>query len=355
MSKRLIMCCDGTWNSPDQARGGVSCPTNVTKLAEMVPTAGSDGVEQRLHYQKGVGTGRWERIRGGAFGFGLSRNVMEAYRFIVANFDPGDELYFFGFSRGAFTARSTAGLVRNAGVLRRDHIDRVEQAYELYRSRAKADHPDGREARLFRRSYSHETGIRFIGVWDTVGALGIPVTGVPLLTAFNRRWTFHDTGLSSSVQAAFHALAIDEQRRPFEPTLWRTQPHSEGQRVEQVWFVGSHCGVGGGELDSSLSDITLLWMADRARSCGLTLLSSDSSGSPGSGEPALQPDPMGRVSNSRTLVYRLWRPFERPLGRTDPVHEYAARSAVARREQDAAYAPPNLVSYLDGEHQVMDG
>lgn len=345
--KRLILFCDGTWNSPDQARRGKACPTNVTKLAEAVPAAGSDGVEQRLYYQKGVGTGRWERVRGGAFGFGLSRNVRDAYRFIVANFEPGDELFLFGFSRGAFTARSTAGLVRNAGVLRPENMDRVDQAYDLYRSRAEPDHPKGREATLFRRSFSHQTRIRFIGVWDTVGALGIPASGVPLLSAVNRRWAFHDTELSSSVDAAFHALAIDEQRRPFEATLWKTQALADGQHVEQVWFTGSHCDVGGGRHDSSLSDIALLWMTNRARSHGLTLHDPTSDGGSGA-------DPMGDIGNSRSLIYRLWRPFHRPLGKADPTHEYAANSALHRREQDPSYAPSNLMSYLDRDHQTMD-
>jgi uncharacterized protein (DUF2235 family) len=353
MAKRLILCCDGTWNSPDQVRGGKPCPTNVAKLEHLVPRTGSDNVEQRLHYQEGVGTGRWERLRGGVFGYGLSRNVLEAYRFIVANFEPGDQLFFFGFSRGAFTARSTAGLVRNSGVLRRENIDRAEQAYQLYRSKAKADHPGGREAELFRRSYSHETRIRFIGVWDTVGALGIPASGVPLLSAVNSRWAFHDTQLSSHVDAAFHALAIDEKRRTFEPTLWTTQPQTDEQRVEQVWLAGSHGNVGGGARDSALSDHALLWMMDRARSCGLTVTEPAHAGGGGSGRPTVQPDPMGPVSDSRTLVFRLWPPFHRPMGKKDKPHEYAAKSAVTRRNN--GYAPPGLVAYLKRpDHQIMD-
>ena len=111
-----------------------------------------------------------ERIRGGAFGFGLSRDVCDTYRFLVQNYEPGDELFFFGFSRGAFTARSTVGLVRNAGILRPEHVDRVSEAYALYRSRTNTKTPRGREATLFRRSYSYEPRIRFVGVWDTVGA-----------------------------------------------------------------------------------------------------------------------------------------------------------------------------------------
>jgi uncharacterized protein (DUF2235 family) len=141
MAKRLVLCCDGTWNTPDQASGGKPCRTNVTKLALGVAPQDEDGVEQRLYYHRGVGTSRRERLRGGAFGLGLSRDVRDVYRSIVRNYEPGDELFFFGFSRGAFTTRRTAGFVRNAGILRPENIDRVDEAYQLYRQRGL--HPAG--------------------------------------------------------------------------------------------------------------------------------------------------------------------------------------------------------------------
>jgi uncharacterized protein (DUF2235 family) len=356
VSKRLVLCCDGTWNTPDQTSGGHPCPTNVTKLALGVADTGDDGKQQRVFYHRGVGTSRWERLRGGAFGFGLSRDVKDTYRFIVENFEPDDELFFFGFSRGAFTARSTAGLVRNAGILRRECADRLDEAYELYRDRA--SHPRGTESQLFRRSYSHETRIRFIGVWDTVGALGVPLNGLRWVNAFNRRWQFHDTDLSTTVDAAFQALAIDEKRRPFEPAIWRQQEDAQHQRLEQVWFAGVHCDVGGGYPDAALADIALLWIADRARSCGL--------GSRPDAFPSVVPagatnevvvvgpDAMGELHESRTAFYRLLRPFVRPIGNKDQVHEYAASTAVQRRAKDPRYTPPGLVAYLGGHHQVMD-
>src|SRR5215217_600642 len=132
--KHLIVCCDGTWNRPDQIDRGVAAPTNVAKLALALADTDAAGNRQLLHYQAGVGTRRWEHLTGGGLGVGLSRNVIECYRFVVDNYEPGDELYFFGFSRGAFTARSLAGLVRNAGILRPGHRDLIEEAYALYRS-----------------------------------------------------------------------------------------------------------------------------------------------------------------------------------------------------------------------------
>ena len=247
MSKRLVVCCDGTWNTPDQQQ-----PTNVTKIALAVASADDDGLEQRVFYHRGVGSRPGDRIRGGAFGYGLSRNVRDAYRFLVHNYEPGDELFFFGFSRGAFTVRSLAGLVRNCGILRRSESRRIADAYALYRGRANATKPNGVESVLFRRSYSYEPRIRFIGVWDTVGALGIPVTGLPVARWLNRRWGFHDTDLSSHVDAAYQALAIDEQRGPFRPTLWTQQDHApKTQVVQQVWFSGVHCDIGGGNPNTS--------------------------------------------------------------------------------------------------------
>jgi uncharacterized protein (DUF2235 family) len=355
MSKRLVVCCDGTWNTPDQEGAGSPCPTNVTKFALALADTADDGTEQRIFYHRGVGTNRRERIRGGAFGFGLSRNVRDAYRFLVETFEPGDELFLFGFSRGAFTARSTAGFVRSAGILRREFADKVDEAYALYRGR-KA-HPRGIESQLFRHSYSYETRIRCIGVWDTVGALGIPIYGLRFINAFNRRWQFHDTELSTRVDAAFHALAIDEQRRAFEPTIWTQQKDAQNQRLEQVWFTGVHCDVGGGYPKPALSDIALLWMVDRAKSCGLAFRPD---GLPRVKTPetpdalVVQPDAMGEIGKSRKGFYRLVRPFARPIGKKDPAHEYAASTALQRRDQKPAYKPPGLVDYLKGAHQAMD-
>jgi uncharacterized protein (DUF2235 family) len=338
MPRRLIMCCDGTWNT-----AGQRCPTNVPRFRDAIAPRAADGSEQRVFYHEGVGTGRWERIRGGAFGFGLSRIVRDTYQFVVENYEAGDELFFVGFSRGAFTARSTVGLVRNAGILRRNHASRIDQAYALYRNDAGPDSP---EAKAFRAAYAvaDRVFVRFIGVWDTVGALGVPSVGLPGTNFLNRRWAFHDTKLSSTVQSAFQALAIDEARRPFEPTLWEPQPHADRQDLEQVWFVGGHCDVGGGYDDRELADVTFYWMTSRAHACGLEF------------KHALAPLgadlAMGPLHDSRTGLYRLLPPSPRRLGAKDPEHEYAAATAVERRKK-GPYAPQNLTEYLDGTHQEL--
>jgi uncharacterized protein (DUF2235 family) len=351
MSKRLVVCCDGTW-----CTANLPIPSNVPKIALAVAPVDSAGTEQRVFYHPGVGTRWFDRYTGAMFGVGVSQAIRDAYRYIVANFEPGDELFLFGFSRGAFTARSLAGFIRNCGVLRRENIDRVDEAYALYRSRSDTAHPRSFEAQLFRRAYSHETRIRFIGVWDTVGALGIPLTGLPLVDLINQQWRFHDTDLSSTVDGAFHALAIDEHTSLFRPTLWTTQKHAPAhQRVEQVWFAGCHSDVGGGFRDHGLSDIALAWMIERSREYGLAFNPDATVAGQASGvATALAPDPLGRLHNGPTGIFRLLpHRYVRPIGTTDEAHEYVASSAQERHRLLPDYAPPNLVSYLDRAARVV--
>lgn len=335
MVKRIVVCCDGTWNTPDQKDRGRATSTNVTKLALAVAPCDASGLEQRMFYDKGVGTGRFDHLRGGAFGFGLSQKVKEAYQFVVANYDPGDELFFFGFSRGAYTARSTVGFIRNVGVLKREYADKLDAAYGLYRSRNDRFHPRGVEASLFRKSFSHETRIKFIGVWDTVGALGIPLTPLKFLNFF---WRFHDVKLSTWVDNAYQALAIDEKRRPFKPALWERQPEAVKQTIEQVWFAGVHSNVGGGYEDSGLADVALWWMIQKAQACGLAF-------DPSYVSQNVKPNVLGQLRNSLTGFYRIWPAYVRPMGRRG-VDEALADTAVKRREKDPAYDPPNLREYL---------
>ena len=357
MAKRLVLCCDGTWNRPDQECDGAPCPSNVVKMALAVAGGSQLDTEQRVYYQRGVGTNWDERIRGGVFGWGLSRGVKNVYRFVVDNYEPGDELFFFGFSRGAYMARSAVGLIRNAGILKREHADQLEAAYALYRERTVG--PRDLESTLFRRAFSHALEpVTFVGVWDTVGALGIPVTGIPGVEQLNSLWGFHDTKLSSMVSAAYQALAIDEQREAFTPAIWDPSTDEAGdQVVEQVWFTGSHSDVGGGYPDTGLSDLTLGWMADQARSHGLVLVDgafeAGGTGVPESDVVPFAPDAFGTLHNSRTGVYRFLPAGWRPIGETSPATEYAASTAIERRDNDPGYDPANLDAYLAGTHQVM--
>lgn len=349
MPKRLVICCDGTWNRRDQTKGGVPCPTNVSKIASGIADAAPDGTAQVAHYEAGVGTRRFEQLRGGALGFGLSRNVQSCYRFVVQNYEPGDELFLFGFSRGAFTARSCAGLLRNAGILRREHEGQIDAAYKLYRAGEAETKPNGTKAIAFRKQWSHpDTDIAFIGVWDTVGSLGIPIDGIrlPFLT---KLWSFHDTELSGRVRRAHHALAIDERRKPFRPTLWTQPDDAPDQLLEQVWFSGVHCDVGGGYLDPDLADVALAWMVNRAGDAGLAFHPGHFTRTTNPGDTdrasgaAIDPDPLGRLHDSRKGIYKLQPAIDRNL-RGDRTE--VSPSAIERYDAMPSYRPPQLKAFL---------
>jgi uncharacterized protein (DUF2235 family) len=349
--KRICIFCDGTWNRADQETGSIPCPTNVVKLAYR--TAKQDGnASQLIFYDQGVGTGNMlDRISGGAFGEGLEDNVLDAYRFLIANYLQGDELFIFGFSRGAFTARSLVGMIRKCGIVRRDSIVQYRDAVKLYHNEL---HPDDPEPTKFREQYAvgglEPTRVKFIGVWDTVGALGIPLRGLRWLT--RQDFQFHDTELSGIVQNAFHALAIDEHRAPFEPTLWSSQ-RKEGQKVEQAWFCGVHSDVGGGYAETGLSDISLEWMMSKAVDAGLVLDTDACRAYP------LSPDPRAKPHNSKRGLFALTLGIHRDMGllpklpdadlsrpRQRDMTQSVHSSVLKRWDEDPSYRPEQLRRYF---------
>lgn len=352
MGKRIAIFCDGTWNRADQAQGDSPCPTNVVRLALRVSRRSRDE-PQVVYYGQGVGTGgSIDKLTGGAFGKGLDDNLFAAYRFLILNYEPGDQIFLFGFSRGAYTARSLAGMIRKCGILSLRWAERYISALDLYRN---GQHPDDSQPSEFRRSYCTCGGqpipIQFIGVWDTVGALGIPVAGLRALTA--GKYQFHDVELSGTVRNAFHALAIDEQRRPFQDARWAYKP-KPGQRVEQVWFCGAHSDVGGGYArhEWGLADISFQWMKNMAASSGLGFDEAIEL------QRILKPDPLGPLHDARKGIYRMLPPYLRDIGtmasvgdappgepRLDPtqsIHD----SVLRRWDADPTYRPENLRRYL---------
>lgn len=277
--KRIVICADGTWNAPTTKRGHET-PTNVWLVYQLIRDHGRDGLPQLKYYHSGVGTsgGVVQRVIDGASGRGLSLNMLECYRFLVENYNEGDHVYLFGFSRGAFTVRTLAGLIRNSGIIKRpppgaDIGARIGEAFALYRDRSPRTTPVAQRAVDFRKARSHpDVTIACIGVWDTVGALGIPVESrisSPIWWFNEQRAGFHDVTLSAFVDCAFHALAVDERRGPFQPTLWIQQPHAkaEGQLLEQVWFPGVHSDTGGGYewAERAVANLSLRWMIRRIR------------------------------------------------------------------------------------------
>lgn len=291
--KRIVICADGTWDNPSSKDGNTPAPTNVAKLATNVAANDNAGVSQIICYHPGVGTSGniFDILNGGGIGVGISQTIQDLYMFLMFNYTPGDELWLFGFSRGAYTVRSLAGLIRNCGVLKKEHSALFKQAYNLYRDRTDLSHPMSPTAQQFKEQYSWpEFDIKFIGVWDTVGALGLPI--IPW-RARQHLWQFHDVELSSHVQNAFQALAIDERRKMFTPCIWQKQAHSV-QTLEQAWFPGVHSNIGGGYADDSLSDCALWWMTKKARSCGLAIDTAPVLGNPD-----------GVMANSMNFWFRL--------------------------------------------------
>lgn len=307
--KIIIICCDGTWDKPGNKDRNTIVKTNVQKIYEAVLSQGE--VRQAKYYGQGVGTGfsLRDHVSGGITGLGIDRNIMDAYKFLMWNYDPGDQIYLFGFSRGAYTVRSLAGLIRNCGILQPIFLHLVSEAYHLYRDRSSITHPESDLMVAFREKYGIDevdTPIYFLGVWDTVGALGIPLKWAASL---NRKYQFHDVKLSSQIRYAYHALSIDEQRAAFEPALWEIKPEikklTDPPVREQVWFPGVHANVGGGYADAGLSDVTLQWMMDKAAATGLAFNADYSK--------YIHPDSCGRLRNSGTSIYLFTRKINRSI------------------------------------------
>lgn len=329
----LVICCDGTWNNADQQEvDGELCVTNVLKIACRLKKRTDAGAPQIVYYDQGVGTGNFvDRVQGGATGEGLEANINDSYRFLLANYVPGDSIYIFGFSRGAYTARSIAGMVRRCGILRRENLKKYPKTKALYRSGVKADDA---QAVNFRKEFAIEpdTPIHCIGVWDTVGALGIPLRA--FASANQKKFQFLDTSLSRTVRFAFHALAVDEHRGPFKPTLWDSQP-DPGQVVQQVWFAGAHSDVGGGYPDHRLSDIALVWMMQAAATAGLELDKPVIAAL--GGNPSYEPDP----HDSKSAIYT-FSGIDREIGATKYNTEYFHQSLIDKWQEQDKYRPKPL-------------
>ncbi len=316
---RLIACFDGTWNN-DRSN------TNVSRLFRKIADETCRCSEQRRFYDEGVGTKWGERLRGGVFGIGLDRNIRQGFawlgsQFIVPAAAPVDEdkfvlgpdIFLFGFSRGAFTARSLGGIINYLGLPRLTLSDTngykgplydhptVTAAWDLYANRPT---PDDRVAVLAKKASGalvqkiaqHDAAvaefratktvfpvrIHCLCVWDTVGALGVPkVVDYAWVPRFSSKFEFHDTRLGGCVTNAYHAMAIDEQRKPYCVTLW-TDAKETTKDVEQRWFPGAHADVGGGYDDDLLPDAPLAWIAEKAAAKGLCFVNdrriADSSG-----------------------------------------------------------------------------
>jgi uncharacterized protein (DUF2235 family) len=322
MSKRIAFCADGTWDKPANK-------TNVYKLYKSILVT----ADQMPLYDDGVGANGLpvDKLLGGAFGAGLFQKIKDGYTKIAQLYEAGDPLYLFGFSRGAYTARSLAGMIAICGLPTKSFTDDlVETAFNAYRNK------DQRAELLAKLDgfSMFDAKMTMVGVWETVGSLGIPAAiglSDPLV------YGFLDTSLHPDVLNAYQAMAIDEKRVEFPVTQW-TNPPALGQTVEQVWFTGVHSDVGGGEPDdatavSALSDITLGWIMNKAIGLGLTI-------DPTEAEKYKVPlDPKDALDKLHTSWNILWGfPKHRPVTATATL----ANSVAIRCANDQTYRPPNL-------------
>ncbi len=293
--KRLVICCDGTWQQLSS-----SYPTNVVKIAQAVKPIAQDGISQIVYYGEGIGTtsGELDKLTGGAFGWGIDQSIKNAYRFLCLNYVEGDEIYLFGFSRGAYTVRSLAGFIYCSGLLNRQQISHIPEAYELYRDRK--SYPSDSASKEFRSKYGENVPITVLGCWDTVGELGVP-DQIPLLPIddwINAKYKFHDTQLNRKIQNAFHAVAMDERSKAFDVTRMRVSDNA-ATKLSQVWFPGTHGCVGGGTEDlRGLSDGALQWMMERTKQVGLDF-------DPTLVELGVEPDYSTLFSSKVDAIYKL--------------------------------------------------
>jgi uncharacterized protein (DUF2235 family) len=331
MTKKIVFCADGTWEHPADPNLVEPLDTNVYKLYRTLLVSPT----QIPHYDDGVGAdgNPIDRILGGGMGAGLFQKIKDGYTFIAQSYQLGDEIFLFGFSRGAYTARSLAGMLAACGLPGQGQLSTqaVNDAFQAYRDRTA-----NRSALLtnLQTKYGNQKAtISMVGVWDTVGSLGIPGA---LFEGFDeQQYGFLDTGLHPNIKTAYHALSINERRREFPPTLWNALTQdaiASGQVLEQVWFAGCHSGVGGGYTETGLSDIAMSWMMGKAADLGLEF-------DPGVRARYTDVDPKHSLDFLRDSWKVCWL-F--PKSRSVPNDSWISNSVDIRINQLSDYRPENL-------------
>lgn len=329
--KRIIICSDGTWNKPEEDLTK-DFPTNVLKFSRAIKPVDDKGIAQTVFYDWGIGSYH-DKIGGGGFGAGLDKNIMDGYRYIVHNYDVGDEIFLFGFSRGAYTVRCLAGLINNCSILKKEHENKITEAYTLYKNPEVK--PDDETSQAFRAKYSHaqKTPVHFVGVWDTVGALGLPKS---VFGFIKDKHLFYDNKIGSIIKTARHALSIDEKRKDFEPTIWQ-QDWEKKVDLKQVWFAGVHSDVGGSYPPDKnghvLSDIPMMWMKKEAEKQNLQF------------QPHIENvvlNPTAKQNKEESLLYKMLGLSARKIVPGTYIHQ-----SVKTRFETTNYKPLALTRYLE--------
>jgi uncharacterized protein (DUF2235 family) len=354
--KRMAIFLDGTWNTLENN-------TNVWRLKSMCDPAAADQV---TYYSKGVGTSFGEILRGGVEGYGIDNEIIDAYTWLAETFEAGDEIFIFGFSRGAYTARSLSGLIAKCGVLKPGAPLSIEQLYARYRRQSEktinelvhGPEPMDLEERWIVK-YCDSTTIKMVGVWDTVGSLGSPIASLKSKIV---KYLFLDTHLRVQNEFAFHALAIDEHRKSFEPTLWTkttdnvpvagAPPARPLSQVEQRWFVGAHANVGGGYPSDVLAQPPLQWLMGKAAGLGLKFRDTFVADALSPTAPIADSYRDFAHGFARFFQTRFYRPIgadpERGATRTtERINETIDGSVFDRWRGNSNYRPPNLEDWAN--------
>uniref|UniRef100_A0A6C0JE28 T6SS Phospholipase effector Tle1-like catalytic domain-containing protein n=1 Tax=viral metagenome TaxID=1070528 RepID=A0A6C0JE28_9ZZZZ len=327
--KRIIICADGTWDKPEEDTTK-DFPTNVLKLTRMIKMSNTE-IPQQIFYNSGIGTNQFFKtikLYKGVTGSGLQDHVINYYRYLVHNYNLGDEIFLFGFSRGAYTIRSLCGLINNCGILRHEHANRIHETFLYYKNPHSLYKPDTEFIKKFQTDYCHKNNkIKFVGVWDTVAALSLK---------YSKKDSFYNTKMGSNIHVVRHALALDEPRKKFKPTLWQDR---EDENLLQMWFAGSHSDVGGGYYtpdnnNSLLSNVSLLWMIKEAKKFGLEV------------ENYSHLDEtkhiFAKIHNPRIRMFLFRKKYLRKIkGPKEAIHP-----SVHKRSENIKYEPKNLSNYL---------
>lgn len=337
--KRIVICADGTWNQRDQIDKDTKRrrPTNVTKLARAVLPQAPDGVHQIVIYHEGVGTGEgMDKFTGGAFGHGMEDNIRSLYRSVIYNYQPGDELFFFGFSRGAFTVRSLAGFMNFLGVVEKDDDYFVPDLYACYEAGQGPGTAQWAQANRKVQGTRPCPPIKMLGVWDTVGALGAP--GAIGQWVNPKKYQYHKVEVAPTIENAVQALAIDERRKSFAASVW-DRPEGWAGTLLQAWFPGVHSNIGGGYTPDGLANGALHWMVGEAAHLGLAFNARYLA--------PFQAHANSYLADSMDLKYKLLGAFERPLGQSRLGGEAVHRSVLDRMaDPTCKYAPANAKAFM---------
>lgn len=332
--KRIVICSDGTWNRPETGKKK-EYPTNVLKFARGIAPFGKDKAKQVVFYDWGIGSYH-DSAFGGSFGKGLEKNVMDAYRFLVHNYEKGDQIFLFGFSRGAYTVRSLCGMMNNCSLLKSQNGHMVEAAFQLYKSKRYTPSSDYSVKWRKEHAVVDFVKIAFVGVWDTVGSMGLPKTFFGLT---KDKHLFYDNSMGSNIAVARHALSLDEKRNDFEPTIWNPRPEVD---LKQVWFAGCHSDIGGSyppdKDDSYLSDISMMWMIGETEKNGLAFENYIK-------VPKTKLNPNSKSHNEYKRMFKLLGKYERVIPNPKEIPTLI-HSSVVDRYKKTKYASKPIEEFI---------